>query len=226
MENFTIDCDRKSIIIGNGEYRDTFTIICDGKEDNNSFEMEYYGDGIVVERNRCELSVYIKPNKTPFNKTFMIVCKHMNDSDVYVQINIEQEKDIYDMAIISGADYDSNENIYTKELKSIVTIPQHEKNDFTTNMNYNFYETCNLRLYVSGGSKKYRIESILRCHKNGNKITYKPFDNGFVYNKFEDNLQIVSYGRPFLEDDYYLITLCHEDYRETKTKIKITYLRN
>ena len=44
-----------------------YTIICDGKEDLNNFDMDYYGDdGIIVTRNRCELTVQITPNKTQF----------------------------------------------------------------------------------------------------------------------------------------------------------------
>ena len=35
-----------------------YTIICDGKQDLNNFDMDYYGDdGIIVTRNRCELTI-------------------------------------------------------------------------------------------------------------------------------------------------------------------------
>ena len=199
-------------------------IKCDNEDDNDSFIFDYYGDcKFVIEKNRCEINVYITENKTPYDRKFRITCTHANDSSVSVQIEIIQKADEYKLEITSGAQ-SAGENKYTKQLKSIIT----EKYSGTNaDLNYNYYEKCEFKIKVSGGSKKYKIESILKCHEdteNENQITYRSFDNGFVYTKFEDRLELINYGRPFLnENDYYLVKLRHADYRKVVIELKLTY---
>lgn len=210
--------------LDNKELYATFFIECGNKEDNNSFTFEHYGDDdFVIEQNRCELNVYIKENKTPYDKNFTIICTHANDSEAYIEIEIIQKADEYKLEITNGAQ-NVDENKYTKQLKSII---QQKFNGTSADANYNYYEKCEFDISVKGGSKKYRIESILKCHEdpdNENQIKYSSFDKGFVYSKSIDKLVLTNYGRPFLdENDYYIIRLSHEDYRDLKIEIKITY---
>ena len=68
-----------------------YTIICDGKQDLNNFDMDYYGDdGIIVTRNRCELTVQITPNKTQFVREYTIICRHTNDYYVYAELALSE----------------------------------------------------------------------------------------------------------------------------------------
>ena len=219
--------DEKQVILNNSNaFYGTFIMECDDENDNNSFNLEYYGDDdFKIERNRCELDVYLKPNKTPFKKYFTIICTHANDRSVYVQIEIVQKEEEYKLEISQGAER-YEEKKYKKELKSIVD----EKFTGThADLNYNFYEKCDFNFNILGGNKKYKIESIVKCHVDNsdqeNVITnYEDFDNGFKYNVFSDKLVIMNYGRPFLEnDDYYLIRFCHENYKDLKIELKLTY---
>lgn len=206
----------------NGDFYCTFIINCNDKNDNNSFDLNYYGDDqFVIEKNRCEVNVFIKENKTPLDKNFTIICSHSNDNSVYIQITIVQKAAEYDLRITNVAA--SSEKKYTKQLQSIITTPYSD----LSNSNYNYYEKQTFKILVKGGSKKYRIETILKCNENtdnNNQINYYSFDNGFIYNKFEDKLEIINYGRPFLnENDYYIIKLVHEDYRDLVVELKLTY---
>lgn len=207
----------------------TFIIKCDNDEDKNSFDIDYYGDDIfVVKRSRCNLNVYITPNKSPNDKNFTIVCTHANDADVYVKIDIVQKADEYDLSIdtesVDGITFDEEQNLYETELNSIITTKFRQEGAY---LNYNFYEEREINIDVLGGSQTYEIETILRCHINesdSNIISYQNFDNGFVYNKFPNSLVLRNYGRPFLEEnDYYLIRLHHKDYDKLKIEIKVTY---
>lgn len=207
----------------NGDFYCTFIINCNNKNDNNSFDLNYYGDDqFVIEKNRCEVNVFIKENKTSLDKNFTIICSHSNDNSVYIQITIVQKAAEYDLRITNIAA--SSEKKYTKQLQSIITTPY---NSNLSNSNYNYYEKQIFNILVKGGSKKYRIETILKCNENtdnDNQINYYSFDNGFIYNKFEDRLEIINYGRPFLnENDYYIIKLVHEDYRDLVVELKLTY---
>ena len=235
---FSIDCENYTLngmsntfgaektveTTDNKEIRATFTIVCSNEEDNNSFNFEYYGDDeFAVEKDRCEINVYIKENKTPYDKNFTVICRHANDNTLYVQIEIIQKSDEYKLEITGGAQ-NIGENKYSKQLKSVI---EEKFSGTSADLNYNYYEECEFQIDVLGGSRKYRIESILKCHEdteNENQTSYYSFDNGFICNKFADKLKIISYGRPFLdENDYYLIKLCHEDYREVTVELKITY---
>lgn len=229
-----------------------FYIKCDDENDINSFNYEYYGDDeMVIEKNRCTLEVYIKENKTPYNKYFTIKCTHANDSSVYVQIDIIQVAEEYKLElsgeglvkITETSTENENESQETSDdaepNKEKVECIQYEysklnsviqsKNDATSaDMNYNYFETFDMTVNVVGGSKKYNIETIMRCHEDGEgddkTISYLPFDNGFIYNKFDNELQIINYGRPFLDEkDYYLIRMCHKDFKWKKVEVKLSY---
>ena len=220
--NKTLGSDKKVETIDNKEIHATFYIKCDNQDDNDSFNLDYYGmDEMVVEKDRCEVNVYIKENKTPYDNSFTIICSHANDSAVSIEIEIIQKADTYKLEITNGAQSTGN-NTYTKQMESIVNNIFHGKE---ADMNYNYYEEYTFDINVLGGSKKYRIESIMRCHEDteDGQINYLSFDNGFIYNKFDDKLVIISYGRPFTENDYYLVRLCHENYREISLELKLTY---
>ena len=240
MGAYSIDCksyklegttsslgEEKTIITpDNKEVHLTLYIDCEGDEDNNSFTFEQYGeDEMVVERNRCELDIYIKENKTPNNKYFTIVCTHANDSSVYVEIKIVQTAEVYKLIFSNSPTSDGPVEIPIN-LKSVITN-SHNSSDKS---NYNYYEEQSVNVCVVGGSKRYRIESIVKCHEEPQQTgdpqyIYSSFDGGFTYVKKPDSLTIRNYGRPFLEEnDYYIITLCHEDYREKKAKITLKYL--
>lgn len=237
MEIFSVTCDEyilngnTSTLGDNGlvetdnkEIYATFKIKCDGKEDNVSFNLDYYGDDeMVVEQNRSNIEIYIKENKTPYDKYFTLICTHANDKTIYLQIDIQQKAEVFKLEITSGASTLS-ENVYTDELNSIIQNKFVGKHD---DENYNYYEEREYKVNVVGGSKKYRVETILKCHpdtEDNTLISYSPFDKGFILNKFNDKFVIRNYGRPFLNDsDYYLIRFCHEDYREVTIELKLTY---
>lgn len=237
MEIFSVTCDEyvlngnTSTLGNNGlvetdnkEIYATFKIKCDGKEDNVSFNLDYYGDDeMVVEQNRSNIEIYIKENKTPYDKYFTLICTHANDKTIYLQIDIQQKAEVFKLEITSGASTLS-ENVYTDELNSIIQSKFVGKHD---DENYNYYEEREYKVNVVGGSKKYRVETILKCHpdtEDNTLISYSPFDKGFILNKFNDKFVIRNYGRPFLNDsDYYLIRFCHEDYREVTIELKLTY---
>lgn len=237
MEIFSVTCDEyilngnTSTLGDNGlvetdnkEIYAAFKIKCDGKEDNVSFNLDYYGDDeMVVEQNRSNIEIYIKENKTPYDKYFTLICTHANDKTIYLQIDIQQKAEVFKLEITSGASTLS-ENVYTDELNSIIQNKFVGKHD---DENYNYYEEREYKVNVVGGSKKYRVETILKCHpdtEDNTLISYSPFDKGFILNKFNDKFVIRNYGRPFLNDsDYYLIRFCHEDYREVTIELKLTY---
>ena len=240
MSAYSIDCKRyklngtqsslgqdKTIMTSdNKEIHLTLYIDCEGDEDNNSFTFEQYGDNeMVVERNRCELDIYIKENKTIEDKYFTIICTHSNDSSIFINIKIVQIAEEYKLMFSNSPTCAGPTNI-AQELKSIITVSTNS-NDKS---NYNYYEQVSIDVCVVGGSKKYRIESIVKCHEEPEEVggeqqyIYSSFDNGFTYVKKPNRLIIRNYGRPFLEEnDYYVITLCHEDYRQKKATIKLTY---
>ena len=97
MNLYTIDCktyilngtektfgEEKTVETDNKETRATFFIECNNMKDNFSYKTEYYGDGeMSVNVNRCNLEVYIKENKTPYDKDFTI-----NHNDRIAQIII------------------------------------------------------------------------------------------------------------------------------------------
>ncbi len=237
MEKFSVTCDEytlngdtyplgddKIVETDSKETYATFKIKCDGEEDNVSFNLDYYGeDGMKVEQNRSNVEIYIKENKTPYDKYFTIICTHANDRTVYLQIDIRQKAEAFKLEITSGAST-LTENVYTDELNSIILSKFDGKHD---DENYNYYEEHEYNVDVVGGSKKYRVETILKCHpddEDNTIVSYLPFDNGFILNKFDNKFVIRNYGRPFLNDkDYYLIRFCHEDYRDIKMELKLTY---
>lgn len=175
----------------------TLTIKCDGDETNNSFTMDYYGDdGITIKRNRNVLNIYIKPNFTQFEKNYTIYCEHANDSSVYLQIEIVQEAEEYTVEIEQNAIQFSSENIEEKKVN----------------------------VKVQGGSKKWRIKSIYRFHREEWGEEKEIFDNGVILSKSDYYLMIKSYGRPFLEaKDYYILTICHKDDDSINKEIMIQY---
>lgn len=236
MNLYSIDCkkyklnglqnmfgEEKVLETDNNEIHATFFIECDNEQDNFSYKTEYYGDGeLTVDDNRCDLEVYIKENKTPYDKHFTIKCTHVNDENVSIVIEIIQKAEEFKLEITSGAS-SIGTNRYEKVLKSEITSVAQGKSD----NNFNYYEEVQFAMNVVGGSRKYRIESIVKCHKDEEdteEISYRKFDGGFIYNKFDDKLIITNYGRPFLnQNDFYLIKMRHEDYRELSIELILRY---
>ena len=73
--------------------------------DNDSFTLDAYGDDdFVFEHNRDEVNIYIKANKTPFDKNFLLVCTHANDTNVYIEIQIVQKAEEFKLEITNGAE--------------------------------------------------------------------------------------------------------------------------
>ena len=254
----------------NKEFRGVFTIACDDDDDNNSFNIEYFGsEDMVIDRNRCEIGVYIKENKTPYNRHYFIKCIHSNDRTVFTEIEIIQEHGEFSIEVANSGN--SKKNTYKIECgcKEESSGEQGEENETTEEKeeDYNFvYELDSIvdkqmvtfNINVVGGSEKYRIEAIYRCcdeevgtGDDAKTITkLYDFDNGFVYdrkteivNKEESSgeqgeenetteeksveqkkLEIYNYGRPFLEEnDYYLMKIRHEDYKELFINIVLKY---
>lgn len=236
----------------NKEFRGVFTIVCDDDEDNNSFNIEYFGsEDMVIDRNRCEIGVYIKENKTPYNRHYFIKCIHSNDRTVFTEIEIIQEHGEFSIEVANGGN--SKKNTYEIECgcKEESSGEQGEENETTEEKeeDYNLvYELDSIvdkqmvtfDINVVGGSEKYRIEAIYRCRDeevgtgNDAKTITKlyDFDNGFVYdrkteivnNVEQKKLEIYNYGRPFLEEnDYYLMKIRHEDYKELFINIVLKY---
>ena len=237
MALYTIDCQRyilngtqkslgseKTVETDNGEIHATFVIKCDGKDDVFSFNTEYYGDDIMeVTVNRCNIEVYIKENRRPSDKRFTIRCTHSNDIDTFIEIVIIQKAEDFKVQITGGASLNSSTDRYEKTLKSLITVPAKTREDGNYS-NYDYYEEVEIGLNVVGGSKRYRIESILKCHEEDGETIYRKFDNGFVYNKCSDKLVVRNYGRPFLnESDYYLLRLSHEDNSEITIELALYY---
>ena len=254
----------------NKEFRGVFTIACDDDDDNNSFNIEYFGsEDMVIDRNRCEIGVYIKENKTPYNRHYFIKCIHSNDRTVFTEIEIIQEHGEFSIEVANSGN--SKKNTYKIECgcKEESSGEQGEENETTEEKeeDYNLvYELDSIvdkqmvtfNINVVGGSEKYRIEAIYRCRDeevgtgdDAKTITkLYDFDNGFVYdrkteivNKEESSgeqgeenetteeksveqkkLEIYNYGRPFLEEnDYYLMKIRHEDYKELFINIVLKY---
>ena len=222
MGNFTIKC------LYNGEYKEELVwdykeqnqvleILCNDKIDNNSFTMEYYGDeGILITRNRCKLNVYLTENKTYYDRNYTIICTHANDAEVFVQINITQKKENFALNV-DGDD--------TITLESIVD----SSNSSVYNGDKMYYEEKEIKLNITGGSKKYRVNGIYKCYKeeeDDNTVTEHrtTFDNGFILNTNENSLIIRNYGRQFIDEKYYyIIVLEHFDVRDIKKEITIKY---
>ena len=178
-----------------------YTIICDGKEDLNNFDMDYYGDdGIIVTRNRCELTVQITPNKTQFVREYTIICRHTNDYYVYAEIVFTQQAEEYRLTPETA----------TVTLKG--EVPWKEGDAI-----YNI-EEIKIPVNVTGGNGKYRIKSIstykgmvgmvnkkdliLIIDETDEQIQYS-FNNGFKYVIEEDGIRIKNYGKIFLDNSYY-----------------------
>ena len=217
MGNFTIECvgynEEDGFVWSHEEQHQQLEIRCNDKIDNNSFTMEYYGDeGILITRNRCKLNVYLTENKTYYDRNYTIICTHANDAEVFVQINITQKKENFALNV-EGDD--------TITLESIV--------DSSNSSKYNgdkmYYEEKEIKLNITGGSKKYRVNGIYKCYdEEDNTVHRTTFDNGFILNKNENSLIIRNYGRPFIDEKYYYkIVLEHFDVRDIKKEIKIEY---
>ena len=212
----------------------TFTVKCDEEFDNNSFTVSSYGDDeFVINRNRCDLDVYIKPNLTPYQKEFHIILTHAQDSNVFFVLNIIQPGEVYELSLDDNADLLTKDYInkedssisktiaefeemtdnekekyrarYTLLLKKEVNTPFPEKSD---DINYNYYEEKRINVTISGGSNKFKIKSLLRYdvkedEDNENTILQSKFDNGFIYTLSTDYLEIRNYGMPFLNINNY-----------------------
>ncbi len=220
MQNFTIECvgynEDEGLVLNSEEQHKQLEIKCSGVSDNNSFTMEYYGDeGILVTRNRCFLDVYLSSNKSNFNRNYNIICRHANDEDVYVLIDITQESDDF---TIKTPQLQND----TVELQSVI-----ESN--TYNGDEMYYEDIDVKIDVTGGSEKYRVVGIYKCYdekyEEDDVIVHKyPFDNGFILTKNSDGITIRNYGRPFIDENYYyVISLQHFDDRTIQKEIKIKY---
>ena len=194
-----------------------YTIICDGRQDLNNFDMDYYGDdGIIVTRNRCELTVQITPNKTQFVREYTIICRHTNDYYVYAEIVFTQQAEEYSLTTESVA----------VTLKS--EVPWIEDDVI-----YNF-EEIKIPVSVTGGNGKYRIKSIstykgmvnnedLITDETDEQIQYS-FNNGFKYVIEEDGIRIKNYGKIFLDNSYYYrMTLCHAEDKDLVSTVILKY---
>lgn len=219
MENFTIKClyndkeCKEELVWDYKEQNRVLEILCNDKIDNNSFTMEYYGDeGILITRNRCKLNVYLTENKTYYDRNYTIICTHANDAEVFVQINITQKKENFDLNVI-GED--------TITLESIVDSGNSSK--YSGDKMY--YEEKEIKLNITGGSKKYRVNGIYKCYDEEDNTEHRTtFDNGFILNKNENSLIIRNYGRPFIDEKYYyIIVLEHFDVRDIRKEIIIKY---
>ncbi len=219
MENFTIECvgynEEDGFVWSHEEQHQQLEIRCNDKIDNNSFTMEYYGDeGIVVTRNRCKLNVYLTENKTYYDRNYTIICTHANDAEVFVQINITQEAEDFALNV---------EGDNTVTLQSIVYSSN--SSQYKYNGDKMYYEEKEIKLNITGGSKKYRVNGIYKCYdEEDNTVHRTTFDNGFILNKNENSLIIRNYGRPFIDEKYYyIIVLEHFDVRDIKKEITIKY---
>lgn len=198
-----------------------YTIICDGRQDLNNFDMDYYGDdGIIVTRNRCELTVQITPNKTQFVREYTIICRHTNDYYVYAEIVFTQQAEEYSLTTETAA----------VTLKS--EVPWIEDDVI-----YNF-EEIKIPVSVTGGNGKYRIKSIstykgmindekdeqiLITDETDEQIQYS-FNNGFKYVIEEDGIRIKNYGKIFLDNSYYYrMTLCHAEDKDLVSTVILKY---
>lgn len=183
-------------------------IECDDTPDLNNFDTDEFGiDPFTVTRNRCELTVIIPPNKSNHDRAFTIYCNHTVDSTIYLQLNFNQKKDIYEVKIIQ------EETDPQIELKSLFKSTDPNK----------LKEEKSLTIKVSGGSGKYRIKSI-RGYKNSDDKVGEKFDNGFVYYKNGDELKIINYGRTFINDGgFYKMVLCHNDDKGIEETLEIRY---
>ena len=199
-----------------------YTIICDGKQDLNNFDMDYYGDnGIIVSRNRCELSVQITPNKTQFVREYRIICRHTNDYYVSAEIVFTQQAEEYSLTTETAA----------VTLKG--DVPWKE-GDVIYNV-----EEIKIPVNVTGGNGKYRIKSIstykgmvgmvnkkdliLITDETDEQIQYS-FNNGFKYVIEEDGIRIKNYGKIFLDNSYYYkMTLCHAEDKDLVSTVILKY---
>lgn len=194
-----------------------YTIICDGKQDLNNFNMDYYGDdGIIVTRNRCELTVQITPNKTQFVREYRIICRNTNDYYVYAEIVFTQQAEEYRLTTESVA----------VTLKG--DVPWKE-DDVIYNV-----EEIKIPVSVTGGNGKYRIKSIstykgmindenLITDEKDEQIQYS-FNNGFKYVIEEDGIRIKNYGKIFLDNSYYYkMTLCHAEDKDLVWTVILKY---
>ena len=199
-----------------------YTIICDGKEDLNNFDMDYYGDdGIIVTRNRCELTVQITANKTQFVREYTIICRHTNDYYVYAEIVFTQQAEEYRLTPETA----------TVTLKG--EVPWKEGDAI-----YNI-EEIKIPVNVTGGNGKYRIKSIstykgmvgmvnkkdliLIIDETDEQIQYS-FNNGFKYVIEEDGIRIKNYGKIFLDNSYYYkMTLCHAEDKDIVSTVILKY---
>lgn len=209
-----------NISIDKSEFRGKIVIKCDGKDDINNFNLEYYDyELLTIDRNRCELDIYIKPNKTQYNNYFNIILTHVCDITLQLKIEIEQEADTFDLS--------TNSNTY-----NLKTIVGEKDNDRYKNVekqgNCLFYEDTEIPITISGGKCIYDIYNVYKMHKNTNgAYEMKSFDNGFILMKYADKIVIRNYGKVFVEtDDYYVIVIQHRDKKDLKHEINIKYEDN
>lgn len=228
-------------IITYEEYHNTLEIICDNIEDNNSFTMTYYGDeGIVVNRDRCKLDVYIEKNTKPFDKEFTIICTHANDAEVFITINITQSAEIFSVtpqetditlpSIIKAHYMNANGDIISQEEYNRKEETEKEEYKLLKEGNNIYFLYKKIDINVVGGSQRYRIVDIARYHiidydEYEQPITRRyNFDNGFILNHNDTNILIKCYGRTFMDsNDYYIIKIQHYDTRDIEAEIKIKY---
>ena len=211
----------------NGRYTNTFYVKCDGIVDNNSFKLSYYGDDEIT----CTHVEDAEVNKTltivqPADHYEIDITNLDNNSLDYV--NKDDGSDIKSVTDYNSLDEEEKEQYskrYTLSLKKEITTPFNE--NLSDNANYNYYEEKTLNLTIRGGSGKYRIKTLCKQiveEDEEETTTYKQkFDDGFVYTMFPDSFVIRSYGKPFIENGYYELTLCHEDMKECNVSLKIVY---
>lgn len=198
------------ITLENSEaYYKTFTVKCDDEFDNNSFNLSSFGDDtFVINRNRCDLDVYIKPNITPYAKEFHIILTHAQDNEVFTSINIIQPGEIYELSLdndeslsntkdyVNKKDSTDSKNIgefnnlsdeekqnyrprYTLSLKKEIKVPFNGKRN---DSNYNYYEEKTINITVKGGTNKYRLKSLLRY----NVTEEENNENNIIQQKFDN----------------------------------------
>lgn len=210
-----------NIIVENEDYIEQkcdFHVVCDNTPDRLSFIMEEYGDddSMTVIQNRCDISVYIKPNLTEYDKEYSLLFTHSNDIDVYKRIIFIQKAQEFKIEID-----DSVNTVNFDDFDSALD----EKNSDGQDGEGMYYQEHTFKVRAIGGSEKWRVRSIKKHFINEfSEETYEKFDNDFIYTIDNENFRVVSYGKPCRQNNVkYIITLCHKDNKEITNRIIISY---
>lgn len=219
LSTSNIVMEENNIIVDNveGEQKCTFDIVCDDIADTLSFTVENYGDddSLSFVQDRCNITVYIKPNLTENDKMYTLIFSHSNDVSVYKQITFIQTAKEFKIVI------DESDNGIITEFDAALD----EKNSNGQDGKGLYYQERTFKVKAIGGSEKWRVRSIMKVYPTDymNEV-YEKFDNDFVYIKDNDSFIIKSYGKPCIEKNaYYIVTLCHNDNKEIINTIIVNY---